>query len=122
MNTECIFLSNTARTDKKALENLAVYINKLSDEMELYPVALSRITTETKCYPTYDQAAGWAPKNKKTTILPGDLVLFVAGKYHYMSKQTLRRYANQEEKNLLSGFTILFPAAEKEFFEDINNY
>lgn len=122
MNTECIITTKENRNQKKQLETIRAYIEKLSNEIELYPVALSKITKETKCYKTYDESHGYTQKGKKTILFPDDLVLFVAGKYRYMNKTTLNRYATKDEKNALSGIVVLFPQAETTFFEDITTY
>jgi hypothetical protein len=94
----------------------------ISDNIELYPVAVSQITRETKCYSSYDEANGWKPKTKKTTLLPGDYVLFIGGKLHYMNKTTMRRFLTTGDRQYLSHFEIVHPDTDETFFEDIKTY
>lgn len=123
MNCECVFVSKTDRADPaKILSLAAALLLDVSDNVELYPVAHSEITTETATYNDYDQAFGWKPKGKKTMLHPNDHVLFVAGKYHYMSKAVLRNYMNKENRELLKDFQIVFPATHDPFFKDLYTY
>lgn len=89
----------------------------ISQKIELYPVTVSVITTDTPAFATYDAAHGWG-HGKKATLKTGDLVLFVSGKLHYMNKNTIKRLLSTENKGLCAGFDILHPAAEEIFFRD----
>lgn len=119
MNCECVIIYPADRNNIEKLRELSRILRAISDQIELDPVAISRITTETKAYNTYDEAFGWRPKGRKTTLHPDDLALFVAGKYHYMSKAMLRYYLTPEDRKTLSDYKIIFPSSDDCFFEDI---
>ena len=124
MNCECVFVSKTDRNDQARLEALARWLAPLEDEIELYPVALSRITRDIPSYSMHhsDVRVIMNGAGRKTTLRAGNLVLFVQGKYHYMSKSAIRRHLPQAAKNLLIDFQIVFPDADGTFFEDITEY
>lgn len=119
MNCECVFVLKENRDKPDKLVEIAHAILDISDKIELYPVSVAEITAETKAYNTYDEAFGWQPKRQRTILQTGDLVLFVGGKYHYMSKQALMRYL---PKNILADAKIVFPAPWQTFFDDILLY
>ena len=119
MNCECVFVLDENRDNPEKLVKIAHALLEITDEIELHPFSVAAITTETKAYNTYDEAFGWQPKGRCTRLNPGDLVLFVGGKYHYMSKRALARYL---PKAALTGVKIVFPSTDQEFFEDIIFY
>ena len=97
MNTECVIISKNDTHDETKLHRLASIINeRITYQCELYPYTISEITKTTAAYNTYDAAAGWEPKGKKTTLNPGDKVLFVGGKLHYMNKAFLKQMFDAE--------------------------
>lgn len=77
MNCECIYYSRGAsRQDYIAL---AEKVKRMSEDIELYPTAISVMNEKTRCCEEYD---GWG----KTIDIPkGKEVLFVGGKLHYMN-------------------------------------
>lgn len=120
MNTECVIISKNDTHDETKLHRLASIINeRITYQCELYPYTISEITKTTAAYNTYDAAAGWEPKGKKTTLNPGDKVLFVGGKLHYMNKAFLKQMFDAEGKKLLAEFSIVFPTHCDDFFRDI---
>lgn len=120
MNTECIFINKTDTHDEEKLQRLASIINEsITPRCELYAYTISEITRTTAAYNSYDEAAGWRSKSKRTTLNPGDKVLFVGGKLHYMNKEALRSLLNREDKKFLSEFKIVFPIHVDDFFKDI---
>ena len=118
MNTECIIATANDRATTERLQAIAEKIKQASEHIELFPVAISKITAQTNCYKTYDEMVGYYPKQKKTVLEPGDHVLFVAGKYHYMNKTALRRILQENTKDIY----VLFPDATEPFFTDIIEY
>ena len=123
MNCECVFVSKTDRQNPTKILVLATaLLQDVSNNAELYPVAHSQITMETKTYNTYDEAFGWTPKGRYTKLNTGDHVLFVAGKYHYMTKTILRGFMSKENRELLKDFQIVFPATTEPFFDDLYLY
>jgi hypothetical protein len=123
MNCEAIMIFKPNPKEKAEPETLAFLMQTfISENIELYPVAVSQITTETKCYPSYDAAQGYRPKTKKTTLFPGDYVLFIHGKLHHMNKNTMKRFLTAGDKQYLSHFEIIHPDAYETFFEDIITY
>lgn len=76
MNCECIYYARGAsRQDYIAL---AKRIERMSEEIEFYPTAISVMNQKTECCENYD---GWG---KTTSIPKGKEVLFVGGKLVYM--------------------------------------
>ena len=123
MNCECIMVFKPDPNNPAEPETLAELLHfYVSDNIELYPVAVSKITRETRCYASYDAAHGWAPKNNKTTLHNGDYVLFVGGKLHHMNKTTIKRYFPASDKQYLSHFAIIHPDTDEDFFEDIKTF
>lgn len=122
MNTECIIVATNDRAQIERLKAIAEIITAMSENAEIYPVAISRITEETSCYKTYDESAGYYPKQRKTVLNPGDHVLFIAGKLRFMDKATLRLLTPKESKSIWSDFAVLFPSASNPFFTDIIEY
>lgn len=120
MNTECVFISKNNPTDEEKLHRLASIINEsITPHCELYAYTISEIVKTTTSYNSYDEAAGWRSKGKRTTLNTGDKVLFVGGKLHYMNKDALRSLLSREDKKLLSEFKIVFPTFSDDFFKDI---
>lgn len=119
MNTECIITTTNNRGAIDRMKEIAAQIEAISENVELYPVAISQITVPTNCYKTYDEVTGWRPKRQKTVLAQGDYVVFVAGKYHYMNKTALRQLL---PKSILTDLVVLFPDAREQFFTDIIEY
>lgn len=122
MNCECVMVCKTDRTDIAKLRELASLLNRyVAENVELYPVCISEITDQTNAYRSYDAANGWGPKGTKTTLNSGDLVLFIAGKLHYMNKSSVRNYLPASDRAILTDFDFWHPAADDDFFEDLED-
>ena len=120
MNCECVLISKNDPHDEAKLHKLASMINeRITYQCELYPYTISEIVKTTAAYNSYDEAAGWRSKGKRTTLNTGDKVLFVGGKLHYMNKTFLRQMFDTEGKKLLTEFEIVFPTFSDDFFRDI---
>lgn len=108
MNCECIYYnSNKTLRDYKDIAKLIE-----SFGVELYPVAISRVISETRTSDTYDGAYWFENFNG---IIPEDsLVLFVQGKLHYMDDIIL----DGKERKGLRHIKCWFPERNIQF-EDI---
>ena len=103
MNCECIYYSKGASQDDLLL--LANEIKKIGEQVELYPVAISRLDETCKCCDDYD---GWG----ECKHLPRyEAVLFVGGKYAYMNKVRVGRRV----------FRAWFPK-EEPIFTDLHTF
>lgn len=112
MNCECIFrYKPDPEHPGKPLELGRAISADVSNNIELYPVTISVITAKTKATANYDGGRCY-------TLRPGDIVLFVGGKYHHMNKTTIRPYLHGNNKKLLQDFEILFPKSHEIFFRD----
>ena len=105
MNCECIYYSKDTGKDKWYMNHFCGLAGTIRDmPCELYPVALSTITEDVKCYKDYEGG-------EVITIPAGSVVLFVGGKYHYMN--TIR--------NGRRVFHPYFPVDHEVSFEDIED-
>lgn len=77
MNCECIYYSKYAT--KEDLAVLAQRVKEIGEEVELYPLAISRIDEKLKVCEDYN---GWG---KTMNIQKWSAVLFVGGKLHNMN-------------------------------------
>lgn len=105
MNCECIYYNKKATREN--LMNLAKVIAKKGEECEIDPVTISVITKDTRACDDYD---GYG---RTTTIRKGTEVLFVYGKYHYMTKQI--------EVDGIT-FRSYYPMECEDFFEDVVDF
>ena len=107
MNCECIYWSKDTGKDKWYKHGYVSIAAQILDMgIELEPVALSTITEDVKCY------KGFYDDGEVVTIPKGSVVLFVAGKYHYMD--TIR--------NGRRVYHPYFPVDHEVKFEDITDY
>lgn len=114
MNCECTVIYKPDRNDESKLHALACILSRyVSENVELYPVSISKVTKKTSAYKNYDRTYG------KTVLQPGDYILFIAGKLHYMNKTTVKQYTPQNDKNFITNFEFLHPDTRDEFFTDI---
>lgn len=106
MNCECIYYSKDTGKDKYYMNSLYGLAGTIRDTAcELYPVALSTITEDTKCFKDYYDFG------TTVTIPKGSTVLFVGGKYHYMESVRIGRRV----------FHPYFPIDHDVQFEDIED-
>lgn len=106
MNCECIYYTKDTGKDKWYLNNyISVAVQILNMDCELYPVSLSKITENVKCYKDF------CDDGEIVTIPKGSIVLFVGGKYHYMD-------AIRNGRRVLHPY---FPVDYEVQFEDITD-
>lgn len=119
MTTECVIIHKTNRNDTTPLYKLYFVLeNEIPDDIELYPVSVSEITTKHKVFSNINMAMGYYFGGKQKTLKPGEKCLFVGGKDWHMNKQDLRSYLTPESKKFLTEFEIMFP----EFTEDMEPF
>lgn len=107
MNCECIYYSKNTGKDKYYRNHfcgLAGDIFRMDCELE--PVSLSVITEDVKCYKDYYDYG------ETVTIPAGSEVLFVAGKYHYMTPIRVGKRV----------FHPYFPVDHEVQFEDVEDF
>lgn len=86
MNCECIYYSKDSGKDTNYIDRYCGLAGTIRDTAcELYPVALSKILENVKCYKDYIDGGD------TVTIPVGSIVLFVGGKYHYMDSVRIGR-------------------------------
>ena len=121
MNCECVLIDTRDRSGE-GLSYLADLISQyISPRFELYPAAISEITTPTTAYTTYDAAAYFGGPH--LTINPGQRVLFIQGKLHHMSVQAIKNHMPADERRAFTGCRIVFPKPNAaDFFTDIVTY
>ena len=85
MNCECMYYCKDASQDE--LLRLADVIKEFGKTHELYPAAISRIDEKCKSYYDYDSI--WEQCGKSVNVPKDSLVLFVYGKYHYMTNKRI---------------------------------